>query len=376
MRYNTYLRKDRGAWRAVAVPCDGPDRSQRTKTMASRKKADAIKEMDLWRKELEASCPADDEGREKMTGIETVGEHISRFVEAMGASGTIEKSTLSGYRCTVKHIRNAWPSLPYKALATEDVLRLEAEMLERGYSPSAVIKVHKLISQVYKADLVAGNVTRNPLEGVRGPKKGKKKKGINALTVGDARRLLERLDSMELTNATVGARIALHTGAREGEISALRWSDVDYGRGTIKIQRAVGRATGSTYLKECKNDRSRDVPLNDGLASVLKAWRRLKPLSVYILERDGAYMNPNTLGKQWKTLAEALGVVGTEGRVCTFHDLRHSYATISVAENVDVKSLQSILDHASAAFTLDVYASVDPVAKKQAGEAFYRAISR
>lgn len=377
MKYNTYLRKDRGAWRAVAIPCDGPDRSQKTKTMLSRKKADATREMELWRAELESK---DDEPAETISelepGFESVGDHVSKFIESLAASGLIEESTLSGYRCTVKHISKAWPSLPYELLTAEDVLGLEAEMKQKDYSPSAIIKVHRMVNQVYKADASAGKIPRNPLEGIRAPKKRNKKQGINALTAEGARRLIDKLDAMELTNATVGVRIALNTGAREGEVSALRWVDVDYVHRIIKIRRAVGRTTGSTYLKEAKNDHARDVPLNDGLASVLKSWRKLNPSTTYILERNGSYMNPNTLGKQWKTLSEALGIVGTEGRICTFHDLRHSYATICVAEHVDVKSLQSILDHSSSSFTIDTYVSVDPIAKQQAGDAFYKAISR
>lgn len=52
-------------------------------------------------------------------------------------------------------------------------------------------------------------------------------------------------------------------------------------------------------------------------------------------------------------------MIGTEGRICTFHDLRHTFATAAIAAGVDVKTVSSILGHANAAMMLNVYASAD-----------------
>jgi len=61
-------------------------------------------------------------------------------------------------------------------------------------------------------------------------------------------------------------------------------------------------------------------------------------------------------------------LVGTQGRVPTFHDLRHTFATAAIAEGVDVKTVSSILGHTNAAMTLNVYASADPAAKRAAAK--------
>jgi hypothetical protein len=63
-----------------------------------------------------------------------------------------------------------------------------------------------------------------------------------------------------------------------------------------------------------------------------------------------------------------MGLVGTQGRVPTFHDLRHTFATYAIAEGVDVKTVSSILGHSNAAMTLNIYASADPESKRAAAE--------
>lgn len=69
------------------------------------------------------------------------------------------------------------------------------------------------------------------------------------------------------------------------------------------------------------------------------------------------------LSRGWKTLSDSMGLVGTQGRRPTFHDLRHTFATYAIAEGVDVKTVSSILGHSNAAMTLNIYASADTDAK-------------
>ena len=60
-----------------------------------------------------------------------------------------------------------------------------------------------------------------------------------------------------------------------------------------------------------------------------------------------------------------MGLVGTQGRRPTFHDLRHTFATYAISECMDVKTVSSILGHTSAAMTLNIYASADPSLKRR-----------
>ena len=79
---------------------------------------------------------------------------------------------------------------------------------------------------------------------------------------------------------------------------------------------------------------------------------------------DGTYYNPTVLSREWGATARDLNLIGTEGRFVTFHDLRHTYATNAITQNVDVSSVAANLGHSSKAVTLDVYTSKDSAAQR------------
>lgn len=88
---------------------------------------------------------------------------------------------------------------------------------------------------------------------------------------------------------------------------------------------------------------------------------------LYVLgDKKGHFGSPNRLCHEWKVLSDGWELNGTENRGITFHDLRHTFATAAIAGGVDVKTVSSILGHANAAITLNIYASADPDAKRRA----------
>ena len=88
---------------------------------------------------------------------------------------------------------------------------------------------------------------------------------------------------------------------------------------------------------------------------------------------DGSFMPPHYISRKWRSLADALELVGTEGKRPTFHDLRHTYATTAIAHGIDVKTVSSAMGHSNAAMTLNTYATADPDAKRRAADALARA---
>lgn len=195
------------------------------------------------------------------------------------------------------------------------------------------------------------------------------------------------------TPFNLAVQIALMTGMRQGEICGLRWGDVDFMGRTIWVRRAVARDGGKTYVKTPKTKSSiRDIPIADALAEVLMSrYRSMQTaraevgldaspkamMQLYVIgEIDGSYHNVHMIWKQWNALAKSLGLVGTQGTVPAFHDLRHTFATYAIAEGVDVKTVSSILGHANASMTLDVYASADSDSKRAAAKTIDDVMSR
>ena len=88
---------------------------------------------------------------------------------------------------------------------------------------------------------------------------------------------------------------------------------------------------------------------------------------------DGSFMQPHYLSHRWRIAADALELIGTEGNRPTFHDLRHTFATAAVTAGTDIKTVASMMGHANAAMTLNIYASADREAKKRGAAVVERA---
>ena len=143
--------------------------------------------------------------------------------------------------------------------------------------------------------------------------------------------------------------LALTTGMRRGEICALRWSDLNE-NGTITVSRALGVRKGGYYEKEPKTRESRrTIPLAPWLYSYLVSYRDyaredLRMIGAefgdpYILgtqEPKSKPYTPNKLSREFKAFCSA------NGFDCSFHDLRHTFASMLIAEGVDVEQSQAI----------------------------------
>lgn len=379
MKYQSAFLKDRKGrkgWTGYLKFKDEDGRWREcSRALKAATKTEARRELAAWRAEMEDAAEHEAEARTDALGARTeVPDYVAGMVDRLEASGAIEPSTASGYRTTVNHIRRRFAGVAVADLTAAEVQAWEADLTAKGLGSSTVGKCHRLLKQAMKEACALDLIKRNPLDAVRPPKRRPVHEGINALDLDGRTRLLDALDAMELTPVTVGARVALYTGLRRGEVCGLRWADIDPEAGVLWVRRSIGKGG---YVKEPKTGKGRDVALPASLAAVLADWRAFMeeayraagavlPRTAYVLGYGDRFMSPELLGKQWATLAGALGIRGTEGRIPTFHDLRHTWATLYLAAGGDVKTAASNLGHADVSMTLNTYASADPDAKRRA----------
>jgi len=363
-------------------------REYKTKTLKAKGKRAAKAEFEEWRLNEESKARAAQESLENTAAQNTlIGDYVSQFVDAKAATKAIEDSTVTGYNAATKHIREGFPNTAVKDVRAGAIEEWLADLTNEGYSSSTVGKAFRLLKQVLKGAVVAGVINRNPCDTVKPPKRENKKKGINALDAKAREELTKKLGFLEQSPVTVAALIALYTGMRRGEICALQWRDIDASSGVIWVRRSIGMGKGNsyTYIKQPKTDKGRDVSLPPTLLKTLREWRETQRRNFseslatlkgdsYIIGDAVGYHNPQILTKEWASLARMLGVRGTEGRLPTFHDLRHTWATMFLANGGDVKTAASNLGHANAAMTLNIYASADPDAKRRAADITERAM--
>ena len=358
-----------------------------------------------WRAQFVAAHERELEEAERGARLEarTVAEYLEGYIDSLETLGR-QDSTIAGYRRMLAYVRHGAPLSDSSAeeaqpvtigqVALEDLTREAVQawvndMAER-LAPVTVKKALTVLRAALRDACRDERIDRNPAEIENPP--AMRKAPQNPLDERQQQALLADLNAYTAAHPEDPSRLAIKTalltGMRQGEICALTWADVDLEGETLTVRRSIGRrgdsfrsGNGSYYVKEPKNGGSRrTIPLPPTLAADLRARRarmaeecmeagvRLGP-SMYVFGSvDGSFMNPHGLWVKWKRIAKRLGLTGLDGSAPKFHDLRHTFATTAIAHGMDVKTLSSILGHANAAMTLNVYASADPDAKRAAME--------
>ena len=346
---SAFLRKSGRRWTAVLKYSDGERVRQKTRALGQCTRSEAMRLLEAFRSEFERSGSS---------------SPVPSYAEEYIASLDLEPSTRSVYSYMLSHLSEL--DVPLSDLTPSMVSAWERGM-SASLSPSTVGKAHRLLKQVCRHAVDVGDLHANPCDQVRPPKRPRS--NPNALGSDGRSKLLSILSGMEPSPFRTAVYIALLTGMRRGEICALRWEDVDLGAMEIHVRRSVGIGKGGAYEKAPKTlSSTRVVPIPDMLSEVLSEPHR----GEYVLG-DAPY-SPSRLTKEWQSFARSFGISGNEGP-CTFHDLRHTYATVAISNGADVRSVASILGHSSAAMTLDVYASADEEAMRRAASIVGEAIS-
>ena len=297
----------------------------------------------------------------------TVCEFMDMFLDYKVKSGTIEPATVRGYRANARQISRWLGDVRLSELSIPQINDWMHDMTEAGYAPKSCAKSFRLLKQALKYAMAIDLLTKNPCDFCKPPNV---KTPINALDRAERTRMLRYARETVGTPLALAVELALTTGMRRGEVCALRWSDLG-DDGTISVRRALGCGEGGFYVKAPKTAGSeRTIPLTKYTHARLSALKRAsaeraREMGVpfgdpYILgtqEPDSRPYNPTQLGKDFSAFCKM------HGFECTFHDLRHTFATMMIASGCDVRTVASYLGHSSVTMTLETYADVDPDAK-------------
>ncbi|WP_407691023.1 site-specific integrase [Rubrobacter marinus] len=178
--------------------------------------------------------------------------------------------------------------------------------------------------------------------------------------------------------------LAVHTGMRQGEILAFKWTDVDLEAGKVSVRRTLTRESGHYRLGELKTKRSRrtvkltkaaNEALRGHLGRQMEEMDRLGDLyqdqGLVFTTDSGAPLNPSNIrNRNLRPLTRKAALPQIR-----FHDLRHTCATLLLSRNVHPKIVQEMLGHATVAITLDTYSHVLPGMGDQAAKEMENALS-
>ena len=280
------------------------------------------------------------------------------------AEPNLSPTTTRGYRRLVfKVILPRLGDRKVRALRASDIDVMYGE-LSRTLSAQSVQHVHAVLRHVLNQGVKWGWLPSNPALNASPPKA--KRKPIVPPRPEQVTRLLAEADRR---NPDLGCflRLAVVTGARRGELCAVRWSDVDFSGPSITLSRAIVGSRGDSLIeKDTKTHAGRRVSLDKGTATSLKAQqKRVAERASAVgekLDDHGFVFSEDVVGLQpWRPDGVTASFVRLRNKVglgsVRLHDLRHFAATQLLAAGVPVRTVSGRLGHANPATTLNVYAA-------------------
>jgi integrase len=307
----------------------------------------------------------------------TLGSYLDRWlVEAVKPS--VRETTFDGYRdILARYVRPALGARPLAEITPPDVQALYNSMKQRGLSTRMIQYTHAVLRSALKQAVGWQLINMNPADYTKRPKseadelETAETDKVHVLDAAQAERFIKAAKSDPMGAALV---FALATGARPEEYLALRWSDVDFDRGEVRIQRVVQwhrKATGGGfYFLPPKTKKSRrTLRVSASVLKVLQAhrraqmlWRlqmgtRYEQLDLVFASSTGTPFQRRNLHR--RHMIPVLEVAELD-KTLFLYCLRHTFATLALANGLDPKEASMMMGHSSVAFTQDKYQHVLP----------------
>ena len=326
---------------------------------------------------------------------DTVGMWLKEWLVTY-ALPTVKQSTYISYEGYVRiHLEPELGNVKLTALTTEQIQRFFNKKYrgyqgKKGLSPKTLKNMYNMFNATLEQAVINHRLIRNPLRGVKLPSVTKKE--IDILSA-EEQALLHSAASSSAELPAFGIIFTLSTGVRLGELIGFQWGDINMKKHSIRVRRTVGRlqkvdedgnlvakepgkATTEIVIRSPKSITSqREIPLFDELWDGLMAYRnrQYEMFDAFGIDFNGSthifcmptgkVYDPRTYEDLFKRTLKAADLPDIN-----FHALRHTFATRALEAGMDIKVLSSILGHAQASTTLNLYAHALPDHKRDSME--------
>ena len=229
--------------------------------------------------------------------------------------------------------------------------RIEAKKKPKGLAPKTVRNIHQMIGSAYNLAMEQKLVTRNPTQGCALPKVEHKE--MKTLTADQLSAFFQEARDSGVYELYY---LDLATGLRRDELLGLKWTDVDFDRRVVKVQRAISRQNGKVVEAPLKTKNAyRTLPLSADAISVLTHQRRKTGSSEWVFPSpSGGPMSPNSVLHMLQRVLKRAGLPRIR-----FHDLRHTCATMLCRRKISLRDIQLWLGHSTYQTTADIYTHLD-----------------
>lgn len=337
-------------------------------------KRDALKEaMSVF----QAACENETDFLKDKYRLSTYAEEYFNRREKLA---DITLNTLTSYRGLMRHICSELKNPYIHHIKRKDIERWVSRMQDRGLKPESIAKSYNLLHLVLNDAVFYDLIAKNPVQGVKKPKKEARK--INILEKEELKRLMDAMKHTGDLQLKALVIVGVTSGMRPAETCALTWNDVDE-TGLIHITRTVTRNGGEEYVHNQTKTAAgeREIYATEAVLSVLSQLKQKQQeecvtlglpwhKGLYLLGYpDGRFFSPHAGSRKFRTLVRALGINGSTGAIPRLYDLRHTFATRALQAGVDIETIANSMGHANVAMTLNTYATSDTDAKKRLAQA-------
>lgn len=275
-------------------------------------------------------------------------------------------STVDSYRHTIGYARQALGPLVVRRIGVADLKRFlevcgssrRGRKRDRPMSDSTAAKHLRVLGVCLQSAVAAGYAADNPVRKLPAGEKPRARRQ-EAAYFGDDElpRLVAELRDRGVYRVAV--LLGLKTGMRLGELSALRWGDVDLSAGVLHVRRAFTNGALTTP----KNHERREVFVTPDVVELLGGWwgelgRPADDTLVLPSDTKTGFLNPQVvLRRELYPAMERAGIPreGPTGENRTFHSLRHTYARLAIEHGREMFWLSKHLGHSSLAVTTGTY---------------------
>lgn len=298
----------------------------------------------------------------------TVSDYLDRWLED-SVKQSRRPSTVIEYESACRvHLKPALGRLKLQKLNAIHIQGLLSEKRRGGYSEGTCRRIYAILGAALSQAVKWRLLNFSPLSGVDAPKLGQRTTRM-ALTAEEVARLFQGAKAWRGGRLYPILLLAVSTGMRQGEILGLLWEDVE--GGAITIRRTIHREAGGVRYGPPKGGKVRRVEVDARVSAVLKEHRRRQleeRMSAPSWASEHVFTTPGgkpihraVLLQSFRRLCRREGLPEI-----TFHELRHTCATLAARRGVHPNSVQKMLGHADVKTTLSTYSHEWPDAQKDA----------
>jgi integrase len=347
-----YERPD-GLWVATISNIDGSGKRRRATAYAATKR-EALEKLDELRRK--ATGQVGDLRRL------TVGQWLDQWLEM--AKNALAPSTAQRYEQLIRmRLKPNVGGVKLAQLGVFHVQKLLTEMERQGITARGRQMAYVVLSRALKQAVRSKLIPANPAGDVEG-KPSPPKPEVHVYTEEESAKLLAAAAGHRLVALLV---TAMDSGARQGELFALTWQDVNFQAGAITIRYTLEESKGRFRRKETKTKKGRRVDLSSYTTDVLADHRRamlaeghVRPDAPVFCDTTGGWLRKsNFIRKTFRPWQDAAGVPRRR-----WHDLRHGLATALLERGVPAKIVSERLGHSKVGITLDTYSHVTPTMQR------------